>query len=114
MKNSFPCKCGHTRNAHGQNLDISIKYKTCDECYMLYLEKGIVESSDPQNPFHNFKADNLKYLEEMQRHKSSEIPCECSHPERLHKVASGQCSICPSGDVFKVDNLLYLENLSEE
>jgi hypothetical protein len=49
MNNSYPCKCGHIRGVHGY----FGRAMHCGDCVCSF----------EINDYHNFKPDNLKYLE---------------------------------------------------
>jgi hypothetical protein len=66
MGNNVPCKCGHSKRDHSfeddGSFNIILKAYGDSWCKRCCLKPGIFTNENHKS-FHNFKPDNLRYLE---------------------------------------------------
>lgn len=69
MKNEFPCFCGHEYSVHSHAHEE--RYIFCSTCFdtlePIYQKMLITSDQFYSVIFHTFKADNLRYIEELSR-----------------------------------------------
>lgn len=63
----LPCICGHLKTYHeinriGYNNPTGVPKQWCSECWLFNQKNGI-------NNLHDFKLDNLKYIEQLAKEK---------------------------------------------